>query len=244
VLVVAGLALTFRAWSSIGGVPGHSLFQVLMGWFIAVADYQRTLLQAASGIVQYLFDLAPKWMRWPMVIAYGVAQPFLPAALTDDALPLWRGIAVLRGLGWYALLPFLGYGILAPIGQPRWRHLSTYLALVSVIVILVASYMAAGDQWDNPRYRASFIALQAALAGWGWTHARRTGSPWLKRLAVLLAGFVLIFLQWYVGRYYGTPSLDLLATLGLEGVFVLGYLLVSLALDMRRRRLRAGAPPG
>jgi NADH:ubiquinone oxidoreductase subunit 5 (subunit L)/multisubunit Na+/H+ antiporter MnhA subunit len=179
-----------------------------------------------------------------MVIAYGVAQPFLPAALTDDAAVIWRLIAVLRGLGWYMLLPFLGYGILAPFGQRNWRHLSTYLALVSVIVILVASYMAAGDQWDNPRYRTSFIALQAALAGWGWAHAQRSESPWLRRLAVLLAGFVLIFLQWYLGRYYGTPSLDLLATLAFEVVFAVGYLVVCLAFDLRRGRRQAEARPG
>lgn len=244
ILVVAALALTFRAWSAIGGLPGGDVFGVLMGWFSAGSEYQLRLLEGASGIVQYMFKRTPDWLHLPLATAYGVAQPFLPAALTDPGAAIWRVIAVLRAIGWYALMPFLGYAALATIKERRWRHLSLYLVIVTVIVVLAASFRVAGDQWDNPRYRAAFIALQAALAGWGWSHAMRSGSAWLGRMAVLLGGFVLIFVQWYAGRYYGTPSLDLLPTLALEAVFVVGYLGMSLALDRRRRPPDFGAEAG
>jgi hypothetical protein len=233
VLVTAAVGLTFRAWSSIGGLPGEGLFDVLIGWFTAGSRYELSQLEEASGIVQYLFGLTPKGLHLPLATAYGIAQPFLPAALTDPGAAIWRVIAVLRGLGWYALLPFLGYGVLGVIRQKRWRHLSTYLALVAVVVVVLASYRVAGDQWDNPRYRTAFIALQAALAGWGWSYARRVGDPWLPRLAILLGGFVLIFLQWYLGRFYGIPSLSLIPTFVLLAVFVVGYLVFSLVNDRR-----------
>jgi hypothetical protein len=243
-LVLAALALTFRAWSTVGGLPGSGFVDVLTGWFSAGSEYQLRLLEGASGIVQYMFKLTPKWAHLPLATAYGVAQPFLPAALTDPGAAIWRVIAIFRALGWYALMPFLAYAAVASVGQRRWRHFSLVLVALTVIVVLAASFRVAGDQWDNPRYRTAFIALQAALAGWGWSHALRTGSPWLRRFAVLLGGFVLIFVQWYMARYYGTPGLSLLPTLALEGVFVVGYLGLSLTLDRRRRPPDSGGAVG
>jgi hypothetical protein len=234
-LAVAAIGLTFRAWSAIGGLPGEGLFDVLIGWFTAGSSYELDQLQQVSGIVQYLFKLTPKWIHLPLATAYGLTQPFLPAALADPAAVVWRVIAILRGIGWYAMLPFLGYAGLAAFGQRRRRHMALYLALVTLIVVLVASFRVAGDQWDNPRYRTAFVALQAALAGWGWNHARQRGSPWLARLAVLLTGFVVIFLPWYAGKYYGTPSPSLLGTFALEVVFVGGYLALAMIRDRLRR---------
>ncbi len=240
-LVLAGLGavLTIRAWGHIGGLPGKGILDVVAGWITAGAEYQLRIAQQQSAVIQFVFKSAPKWAYLPLATLYGLTQPFLPAALMDPGAAVWRVIAIFRGLGWYALLPFLAYAFVAAFGERRWRHPAVYLALVSLLVIVVASFRAAGDQWDNPRYRAAFICLQAALAGWAWVNAQRTGSPWLKRLAGLVAGLVVLFLPWYAGRTLGIPSPSLYATLGLELAFSVVYMGAAVVLDRRRR-----VPPG
>ena len=129
------------------------------------------------------------------------------------------------------MIPFLIYGIMVSFHHLRLRSLTPYLAALVVLVALVASYRAAGDQWDNPRYRTTFLAIQAAIAGWALVHARRNHNPWLLRIGVMDLAFVLIFLQWYAGRYLQTPSLGLNATLAAEAVFMLGIIGWGLARD-------------
>jgi high-affinity Fe2+/Pb2+ permease len=62
------------------------------------------------------------------------------------------------------------------------------------------------------------------------------GAAWLRRTAVLVAGVILIFLQWYLGRYVGTPRLDLNGTLALFVAFVVLAIAVPLISDWRRQR--------
>ena len=53
-----------------------------------------------------------------MMLAYGVAQPFLPATLVDvTAAAIWRGINIWRSLGWTVLLALLLYAPLL-----AWRR--------------------------------------------------------------------------------------------------------------------------
>ena len=59
-----------------------------------------------------------------------------------------------------------------------------------------------GDQWDNPRYRLILFAFEALTAGYAWTWWRAHRDPWLPRIAAVEALAVLIFLQWYLSRYY------------------------------------------
>lgn len=231
VLLVVGLALTFRAWSAIGGLPGSNIGQVILGWLTAGADYQLRLLQEQSGIVQKVFALTPAWAHIPLATLYGLTQPFLPAALADATVPAMWIVSIGRAVGWFAMIPFLIYGIVVSLRQARSRSLTPYLAALVVLVALIASYRAAGDQWDNPRYRTTFLAIQAAVAGWALIHARKNHNPWLVRIVVMDIAFVLIFLQWYAGRYLQTPSLGLNATLAAEAACMLGVIAWGLIRD-------------
>ncbi len=239
-VAVIGVALTWQAWSGVQGVNAESLPSLLMGWLQEGARFQLATLEDGSGWVQNVFALTPEWAHLPMATLYGLTRPFLPAALADNSgLPIWRAIAVARAVGWFALLPFLLYAPLAALRATSVRSLATYLALVVWLGAVLASYRAAGDLWDNPRYRAGTLVLQAALVGWAWVHAARAQSPWLKRTGVLVVGGTLIFLHWYVGRYYGTPRLSLVETLGLLGGSALLWLFGNLWRDRRSAAPRA-----
>jgi len=214
ILVVAGLWL---GWRRFAPAEVTSPLGVVSWWVKKSADWQAHLSERASGWVQKIFDSTPEWMHLPLLLFYGVVQPFLPAALIDvTGAWIWQAIAVWRALGWSLLLPFLIY---APLRAFRGsgRGLVRGLCLVIWAVILIASFRSGGDLWDNPRYRAGFAALQLALAAWVWIEQRRKPDPWLPRI-LAGAGFVLAwFVPWYLRRYlYLTwPVEDLFKTLGL-----------------------------
>ncbi|MGH2605957.1 MAG: hypothetical protein ACRDG5_05140, partial [Anaerolineales bacterium] len=90
-----------------------------------------------------------------------------------------------------------------------------FLVLLVWLTAILASFRASSYQWDSPRYRAVFLAAQAALVGWAWVHSRETQTPWLGRVAGVTGFMVLAALQWYLGRFCGTPSLGLPQTLAL-----------------------------
>jgi hypothetical protein len=90
----------------------------------------------------------------------------------------------------------------------RWQLL--WLSLVSWAWIAISAWNAGGDQWDNPRYRTILLAWLVVLAGWAWSWARQRKDTWLGRWLAVEAVFVLIFTEWYLGRYYpGFPHLDI-----------------------------------
>jgi hypothetical protein len=178
-----------------------------------------------------------------MATGYGLIRPFLPAALTEEMAPLARGVEIARSFGWILLLPFLLYAPLAALRASGLRGLPTYLSLVVWVTAVISSYRAGGDGWDNVRYRAVFLTAQAALAGWSLAHVREARSPWLRRTAVLVTGVVLIFLQWYLGRYLLTPRLELVGTLVAAAGFAILAIVVPLFLDWRRKRRLTGQTP-
>ena len=71
-----------------------------------------------------------------------------------------------------------------------------------MIWVLISSIRAGGDQWDNVRYRAIFTTWMAILGAWGFVHAQERHSAWFKRFYMVEGVFVLVFLQWYLSRYY------------------------------------------
>lgn len=234
-LALLGLALTWLAWSSVGGLPESGPLGLLVSWFDAGAAFQLAELERGSGWVQKLFELTPAWAHMPLAVVYGLTQPFLPAALADNSgAPIWQAIAIWRAIGWFALLPLMLYGAVAAFRAERRRRLLAFLAVVVWLVAIVASFRAAGDQWDNPRYRAAIIVPQAALAAWAVVNARRGADPWLRRSVWLVAGPTLLLLHWYVGRYYATPRLELFLTLGLAALWALGVLVYGFWTDRRR----------
>jgi hypothetical protein len=166
------------------------------------------------------------YLHSPLLMGYGVVQPFLPAALGDaSGAAVWRLIAIWRAVGWTLILPFMVYAPLRamrridPRQRPGWStsRLVLGLSLVVWIGILIAAYRGGGDQWDNPRYRAAFSGLQAVLVAWVLVAQRRRPDPWLRR-AVVGIGFILLwFLPWYLRRYLFVPWPvdDVFKTLGL-----------------------------
>ncbi|MGA9532685.1 MAG: hypothetical protein WBR18_08230 [Anaerolineales bacterium] len=242
--LVLAAVMTMIAWSSIGGMTSDSPAGLFLEWVSAGAVFQLSQLEAGSGWVQKMFELTPVWAHLPLATGYGLIQPFLPAALADNSgATIWRGIAIWRALGWFGLLPALIYAPLAALRANSRRRILLFLALVVWSAALMASFRAAGDQWDNPRYRTAVLVPQAILAGWAWVRARRAGDPWLSRTYIAVFGSALLFLQWYLGRYYGTPRLNLNETLVLTVVFLLSYVGVSWWLDRRIRRRNSGESP-
>jgi hypothetical protein len=234
VIALTALAFTLRAWTSIGGIGGSKPLEVLLGWLTSGANYQLQLVEKGSSWIQRLFAVTPRSLHMPMVTLYGLTQPFLPAAIADPAAPVWRVLAVFRSLGWAILLPLLAYGLAAALRSPRRDRMALYLALAGAAISLAVSYRSAGDLWDNPRYRASFIIVLAGVAGWAWSHASVPGRPWLKRFFIMEAAIMGLFLQWYLGRYYGLPLLGLYPTLMLILAFTVLYPVVALIMDHRR----------
>ena len=234
--LVAMLVLTTRAWSSISGSPDANPLQMVWWWLTEGARYQILILEQKSGMVQALFSYTPEWAHAMLATGYGLVQPFFPAAVMDTTSPpIWRVISIWRAGGWILLLPFLFYAPLAAWRGKGWRDLAGYLALAGWLLAAFVSYRAAGDQWDNPRYRTSFLLIYAVVTGWAWTWARTTGSRWLRHTMAVVAGVTVLFLQWYAGRYLHLPSLDLFPTLALVVVFVPGYLAIAWMLERRRK---------
>jgi hypothetical protein len=192
-------------------------------------------------MVQAMFDRTPAWAHVPLATAYGLIRPFLPAALFETSAPLAQIVEVARSVGWFVLLPFLIYAPLAALRSTGWRSLPTYLAMLVWVTAIAASFRGGADGWDNVRYRAAFLVIQATVAGWAWAHARRTGSPWLARTGLIVAAVTMIFGQWYAGRYLGTPALKLEPTL-IAAVAAVLILPVLFVLDDWRRRRRLTRP--
>lgn len=241
---VLALVLTAGAWGNIEQAPQGSLLELVDWWLVSGARFELVRLERGSGFVQRLFEIAPEWAHLPMATGYGLVQPFLPATLLDStSLPLPRVLAVFRALGWFVVLPFLIYAPVAAIRTAGWRSLAFYLSALVWLMAILASYRLAGDLWDNPRARSVFAPVQLALVGWAWVRAHQSGSPWLARMAWLVAGSTLIFMQWYAGRYYQTPQLNLNQTVLAVAVYVVGLLGGALLWDFNRnRRLTAQRP--
>lgn len=203
-LAAAGLWLSLRSLAP-EGVQGP--LDVLAWWARRSASYQVYLNERASGWFQKIFDSTPQWMHIPLLVGYGIFQPFLPAAISDvTGAAIWRGIALWRALGWSILLPFLVYAPTLALRRKQARQAGVFLlSLLVWAVILIASYRSAGDQWDNPRYRAAFAALQIGLAAWSLVEWQRSRDPWLRRALVGLAIILAWFLPWYLRRYVYLP---------------------------------------
>jgi len=200
-------------------------------WLRESAALQAERARLASGWIQKVFKAVPEWAQVPLLLGYGVMQPFLPAALGDVATaPIWYFISVWRSLGWALLLPFLIYAplrALRPVGPASERRLAFGLSLVVWLGILAASLRGGADVWDNPRYRVMWVVLQGALAAWVWAGRGNGSDAWLRR-AMVGTGLVLLwFLPWYLRRYIGLPwpVVDLFHTLGLGLASALLYIL-------------------
>jgi hypothetical protein len=238
-LVMAGAILV-----NLPSVQGAGPFGVLLTWLRNNFTFQSYITERASGMMQKLLDSMPEQWHWLVILVYGIAQPVLPAMVGDpEAAWVMRCMGFLRALGWYALAPFLVYAIIRVGGgmmrlraeSRRWQLL--WLSMVGWVWIAISALNAGGDQWDNPRYRTILLAWLVLLAGWAWSWARQRKDAWLGRWLAVESVFVLMFTEWYLGRYYsGFPHLDIKImisiTLGLTALIIGG----GWAWDWYRRR--------
>jgi hypothetical protein len=235
-LVAAGF-FAARAWSALEAIEGTPL-EVIRAWLgNAVAGWRITRVSEQSVWLDTLLTDMPDGLQLPFLVFFGLVQPFLPAALVAPGSILWKSIAIWRSLGWFLILPLLVYGTYASIRRLGWRHLSTFFSLFVWASALIASYRAPSYQWDNPRYRAAFLVLQAIVAAWAWWHGRKSRDPWLLHILILFGVNTLIFTYWYLGRYTALPKLALLHNLLLIGVFTFGYLGLMLVIPKVRSRI-------
>lgn len=214
--LIAFLAFGFLAGSSLQAPSGP--LANLVTWLQYAAHWGLYELKRTSDGLQPLFDALPEGLHLPLATAFGVTQPFLPAALAD--LSLWpvTFLNIFRSLGWYLLLPFL---IFAPFlwGKlPKEERLAWgWLCLAVWVWILAASLRGGGDQWDNPRYRLMLFFFQAVLAGQVWLRWQSGEAPWFGRLLAIEIWGLLVFLYFYLGRYssWNLPHLSLPWAVGL-----------------------------
>jgi hypothetical protein len=181
-------------------------------WFRYSTVWDVSLTHTNSGWVRKLVTeasemtgLAPNQIQMPVVVAYGLARPVLPAAIAEPAeSALWKVIVIFRSIGWYALVPFLIYSIFAVWKErdPDKRRRVIWLVLAVVLWLLIASARGGGDATDNPRYRILFIPWMALLAAWAVDWALTHRDAWLWRWILIEAIFLGFFTNWYFSRYF------------------------------------------
>ncbi|MFN2146707.1 MAG: hypothetical protein ACK2T7_15260 [Anaerolineales bacterium] len=250
-LLLAGILIAGREkrplprWLAIV-LAGLGVIILLAGGFLwgrlsSMNDFQSYLTAHSSGVVQAVTRRLPGILGVPFIVAYGVVRPLLPAALTElGPAEFWRWVAIWRSLGWTILLTMLVYATLMVIRKRQWLQPAGMLAWGSWVMILVASFRAGGDMWDNPRYRASFVIFQAALAIWAWLQHQEGREPLLRRLVVMVGLMEVVITFWYAARYSDSGGLagrvETRVAIGL-GVGVLYWLLDWL---WERRKKREG----
>jgi len=208
------------------GVVGLIVFG---GWLQSVAAWDAYLTQRGSGWVQKLTSELPDFLGFPFIVAYGIFQPVLPAAIFDPSLPIWNVISTLRALGWYAILPLLFYGPWAAqrISDRGQRTLFVSLWLILLGWVVLSSLRAGGDLWDNPRYRTLLLPLLAFWVAWAWHTAREARDPWLTRWFMIEGIGLAFFTEWYVSRTYRIlPRLSfwvMIGAIGASALLVLAF---------------------
>jgi hypothetical protein len=225
-VLLAGLGL-WLSWSQIAPEGVSSPFGMVSWWLRKAADLQAYETRQASGWIQKIFRETPAGLHLPLLVLYGAARPLLPAALVAGGAPIWQGIAIWRAFGWTILLLLLLYALWVWLRSTPRPAVIGALHVVVWAVILVASLRSGGDQWDNPRYRATLAGVQVAVAAWGVVTGRQTRDPWLRR--ALIGGLLVIawFLPWYLRRYTPAtwPVVDPFKALGLGIVSACLYFL-------------------
>jgi hypothetical protein len=208
-------------------------------WIRETAVYDSYLTVQSSGILQFVFKQISVRYQLPIVTLFGLTQPLLPAALVALSNPLASTIAILRSLGWYLLAPALIFGFIGAwkAAPDRDRRLMIWLACFSLVWVVVSSYRAGGDIWDNPRYRTILLPWLALVAGWAWDWALTRKNPWLGRIYLMEGLAVLLITNLYLTRYtkVGIP-IPFFVNFGLVVIIVLLVVAAGLILDARKRR--------
>jgi hypothetical protein len=209
------------------------------GWLKNTLYYDAYLTETESGMVAYIIKIIGTQWRIPFVLLYGLIQPVLPAALVYQSLPVWKGIAVFRAVGWYFAIPFLLYGI-GGIWKDARKNQNCgllWLTFLMLVWVFVSSARAGGDQWDNPRYRTIFLPWLVLIMGWVWQHLRQTRAAWFWRIVFLEGVFILLFTNWYFNRILaiGIP-IPINMLLIIYSALLVTVIVVGVILDHKRKK--------
>ena len=197
-----------RAWQVIGWiavvVAGVAFLFLTWNWLETSAWWDLQVTEDASGWVGSIIADWDLKVQYAFITGYGLAQPVLPATIADPAIPLWKTIAILRSLGWYLIIPFLLYSFLAVwfVKPAKERRILAWMAVFSLLWMVVAAARAGGDMTDNPRYRVQFIPYLALLASWAVQWAWQHRDWWLLRIIAVEMVFLGFFGNWYFSRYF------------------------------------------
>jgi hypothetical protein len=204
VVFVVGLFVLSSALDRQGNLGGGTPIGIINNFLREVVKWDMYQLEGDSGRVQKIFNESPEWLHLPFVVTYGVLQPVVIPAFIEPTTLTWRIIAILRGVGWYALLPVLVFSLVAAAGSGAGakRNLWMWISFFAWTWILFAALRGGGDQWDNPRYRAIMFLWQALLAGQTWVWWRESKNPWLKRIILMEVVLLAFFGEWYADRYF------------------------------------------
>ncbi len=214
----------------------------MAAWLRETALWDARLTEAGSGKIQALFKDLPDPLELPFLVVYGLLQPVLPAALFDPSKPLWTLISTFRSLGWYLLLPLLGYVPFGLRSQPKnlQRTLIIWTFLIMLAWSLLSSFRAGGDLWDNPRYRTLLLPWMSMLAAWAYVTARQRRDVWLSRLLACEGIFLLTFGMWYANRTFRLGlTLSFFEVVGITALLCGLVLSVGIVFD-RRRPVKTG----
>lgn len=195
-----------QKWMLWLGVVAALLALALMsaGWLIESSQWDMSVSESNSGWLHKIILEAGEQYRAPIIVVYGLVQPVLPATIADPAPWIWKVVSIPRATGWYALAPFLFYGIFNfwKAKKIEDRRILAWLAGFVVLWLIVSSARAGGDQWDNPRYRSLLLPAMALFASWGINYALETRDLWLVRWLAVEVVFLGFFTQWYFSRYF------------------------------------------
>ncbi|UCE00450.1 MAG: glycosyltransferase family 39 protein [Chloroflexota bacterium] len=223
VAFVVGIGI-WLAWERIAPEGITNPVALVNWWFRESARWQAYFVKRSSPLIRRIFNTTPDWIHTPILLGYGVLQPFLPGALLDQGAPMWKSIAIVRSVGWTLILPFL---LVAPVvlwAEKENRRLAFGVISTVWLTIVIAALRSGGDLWDNPRYRVVFISLQAGLVAWVWISQRQSRNPWLWRMIIGLMIILAWFVPWYLRR-------SGLITWPITNVFItLGFGFVSAAI--------------
>jgi hypothetical protein len=212
-IILGGAALAFvalivlRVLNALDVISGNEdillrQYQSLFG--LAWSEYDKLVAVGGGDMFQRIYTALDRPVAFLVAAGYGLLQPVLPAAIgyrnAAGGGGFWTGINILRGLGWYLVLPLAVYGTLKSLAGILKRKTETILAFLFWAVAVIASYRAFGDMWDNPRYRLFALVPMALLVAWAWLQVRETHDPWFFRIAVPFAVAVVGLTVWYFIR--------------------------------------------